>query len=314
MSTSKHYGTLRGVIPPVLTPLTPEGDVDRASLANLAGFMIEAGVSGLFAGGSSAEIALLDDRQRRDVIETIVGTAAGQVPVLGGVINSGTRRVIEHAGVAEQLGVDAVVATAPYYNETHPNEILAHYRDVAGAIGIPVVAYDIPSTTHTSIPSVVTAELAEEGTIVGIKDSSGDMINFRDVVQRTKHLEFSVFVGNEMLAETGLYLGAHGLVPSLGNVDPHGFVRLYQAAAAGDWEAASAEQTRLSTLKTIASIGDQSRIGIFSGLMSGMKTALVQRGVIAHATVSRPLSGITAEEAERVSLALDAAGLLPVSA
>src|SRR5690606_18437030 len=86
VSTSKHYGALRGVIPPVLTPLTSEGDVDKASLARLAGFMIEAGVSGLFAGGSSAEIALLDDAQRRDVIETIVGTSAGQVPVLGGVI------------------------------------------------------------------------------------------------------------------------------------------------------------------------------------------------------------------------------------
>jgi 4-hydroxy-tetrahydrodipicolinate synthase len=314
VSISKHYGNLRGVIPPVLTPLTESGDVDRESLSRLAGFMIEAGVSGLFAGGSSAEIALLDDAQRRDVIETIVGTAAGQVPVLGGVINSGTRRVIEHSRVAESLGVDGIVATAPYYNETHPNEILAHYRELAGAIGVPVIAYDIPSTTHTTLPSIVTAELAEERTIVGIKDSSGDMINFRDMVQRTSHLEFSVFVGNEMLAETGLFLGAHGLVPSLGNVDPHGFVRLYEAAMAGDWHAASAEQTRLSQLKTIANIGDQSRIGIFSGLMSGMKTALVQRGIISTATVSRPLSAITPEEAARVAIAVEAAGLAPVPA
>jgi 4-hydroxy-tetrahydrodipicolinate synthase len=311
---STHYGNLHGVIPPVLTPMTPAGDVDTASLARLATFMIDAGVSGLFAGGSSAEIALLDDAQRRDVIETLVGTSAGQVPVLGGAINSGTRRVIEHARAAETLGVDAIVCTAPYYNETHPNEILAHYREVAEAVEIPVIAYDIPSTTHTTLPSWITAELAEEKTIVGIKDSSGDVINFRDMVQRTSHLDFSVFVGNEMLAEVGLHLGAHGLVPSLGNVDPHGFVRLYQAARAGDWATASAEQTRLSALKTIATLSDQSRIGVFSSLLSGMKTALVQRGVIDHATVSRPLSAITADEAELVFAALDSAGLLPVPA
>jgi 4-hydroxy-tetrahydrodipicolinate synthase len=309
VSTNLHFGNLRGVIPPVLTPLTPDGEVDQKSLTRLAGFLLDAGVSGLFACGSSAETALLDDAQRETVIGTLVDAAAGRVPVLAGVIDSGTRRVIEHARRAERLGADAVVSTAPYYNETHPNEILAHFRSLASATALPVVAYDIPSTTHTMLPSTVTAQLAEEKVIVGIKDSSGDMINFRDMVERTRHLEFSVFVGNEMLAEIGLFLGAHGLVPSLGNVDPHGFVSLYDAATAGDWESARAAQTRLSALKRIAEIGDPGRIGIFSALMSGFKTALVHRGVFDHTAVSAPLSALTEEEQEKVIAAVETAGL-----
>lgn len=311
MPRSNHFANLAGVIPPVLTPLNDDGSVDTKSLESLCEHLIAAGVDGLFACGSSAEIALLDDTQRRQVIETVVGTAAGQLPVLGGVIDSGTRRVIEHAKSAVALGVDAVVATAPYYVEIHRNEILHHYKLLASAIDVPLVAYDIPSTTHTSIPSAVTIELAHAGDVVGIKDSSGNVMNFREVIEGTKDLPFSVFMGNEGLAEVGLFLGADGLVPSLGNVDPDGFVRLYREALAGDWAAVSREQSRLTELKKLVELGDPSRIGVFASLVGTMKFALVERGVLANANTSAPFLSIT--DAERASVLdyLFDAGLTP---
>lgn len=298
---------LAGIIPPVLTPFTPDGDVDVASLASLAEHLIGAGVDGLFACGSSAEIALLDDGQREQVIATLVDTAAGRVPVVVGAIDSGTRRTIGHARRATSLGAAAVVVTAPYYVDTHDSEVLEHFRAVANAIDVPVIAYDIPSTVHRAIPAAVTIELARERTIVGIKDSSGNVINFRRVLVETEELDFSVLMGNEPLVETGLFLGAHGAVPSLANVDPSGFVRLFRAAVAADWAAVKTEQTRLNRLRDITVIPDLDRIGGFAALVGAMKSALVDQGVIAEFRGAMPFLPLL--EAERVEIAAEAARL-----
>ena len=304
-----HLGVtpLAGIIPPVLTPFTPSGDVDTESLTVLAEHLIDAGVDGLFACGSSAEIALLDDEQRDQVIGTLIASAAGRVPVVAGAIDSGTRRTIAHARRAATLGAAAVVVTAPYYVDTHDSEVLEHFRAVAAAIEVPIIAYDIPSTVHRSLPADVTIELAREGAIIGIKDSSGDVINFRRVLVGTEDLEFSVLMGNEPLVEAGLFLGAHGAVPSLANVDPQGFVRLYQAAVAADWSTVKAEQTRLNSLRNITAIPDLGRIGGFAALVGAMKSALVDQGVIAEFRGAVPFLPLV--DAERELIASEAARL-----
>lgn len=303
MSHALLAGTpLTGIVPPVLTPFTPSGDVDTASLASLAEHLVDAGVSGLFACGSSAEIALLDDEQREQVIGTLVAAADGRVPVLAGAIDSGTRRTIAHARRASSLGAAAVVVTAPYYVDTHDSEVLAHFRAVAEAIDVPVIAYDIPSTVHRSLPAEVTVELAREGAIAGLKDSSGNVINFRRVIVETTDLAFSVLMGNEPLVETGLFLGAHGAVPSLANIDPEGFVRLYRAASGGDWSTVRSEQTRLNRLRDITVIPDLHRIGGFAALVGSMKSVLVDQGVIAHSRGAAPFLPLTDEERRRVGI------------
>jgi 4-hydroxy-tetrahydrodipicolinate synthase len=284
---------LEGIVPPVLTPFTPTGEVDTSSLGALAEHLIEAGVNGLFACGSSAEIALLDDAQREH-------TAAGRVPVVAGAIDSGTRRTIAHAKRAADLGVAAVVVTAPYYVDTHDDEVLAHFRTVASAVDVPVIAYDIPSTVHRSLPADVTIELAREGAIIGIKDSSGNVINFRRVLVETEGLDFSVLMGNEPLVETALFLGAHGAVPSLANVEPAGFVGIYRAAQRGDWATVKREQTRLNRLRDITTIPDLTRIGGFAALVGSMKSVLVDEGVIASSVGATPFLPLTDDERTRV--------------
>src|SRR5688500_4074675 len=125
MSLPENFG---GIVPPVATPFTEDGEIDVSSLERLLRHLMDGGVHGLFVLGSTAEMAALSDAQREQVLEVAVNYTAGQVPVLAGIIDMGTPAVIEHGRVAERLGVDAVVATAPYYIRPGQEEIKRHFR------------------------------------------------------------------------------------------------------------------------------------------------------------------------------------------
>src|SRR5262245_25331333 len=135
---------LSGVIPPVCTPLTPDHEVDTASLTRLVDHLLEGGVNGLFVLGSTSEVAFLPDGHRRTVLDTVLGHVAGQVPVLAGVIDMTAPRVVDHVRVAVAAGVDGIVATAPFYTRTHPAEIAIHFRTIAAHADVPLYAYDLP--------------------------------------------------------------------------------------------------------------------------------------------------------------------------
>jgi 4-hydroxy-tetrahydrodipicolinate synthase len=300
---------LHGVIPPVCTPLTADGEVDVASLERLCGFLLDAGVHGLFAGGSTGEIGQLTDAARATVVATVAGVAAGQVPVLAGVIDTGTRRVIEHARAARTLGADGVVATAPFYVKAGPAEVAAHYRAIAAAVDLPVIAYDIPSNVGYKLPSALVAQLAHEGVVAALKDSSGDLESFRRVLAATGDIGFPCLTGSETLADLALAAGAHGVVPGLGNVDPHGYVRLYDAAVTSQWDAARAEQQRLTRLFTIIEVPDTTRIGPISAALGAFKAALRLRGVIARADTLPPLLPLLPAEVDEIAAVAAAEGI-----
>ncbi|GAA4550782.1 dihydrodipicolinate synthase family protein [Amycolatopsis samaneae] len=300
---------LHGVVPPLLTPLGPDGEVDVASLRRLVRFQLDAGVHGVFLCGSSGEVALLDPGQRGVVVETAVAEVAGAVPVLVGAVDSGTRQVIAHARAAETLGADAVVVTAPYYVQPHPDEILAHFHAVRDAIGIPVVAYDIPSAVGARLTPDLVERLAETGAVVALKDSSGDLAAFREILRRVPGLP--ALTGSELFADTAVQLGAAGLVPGLGNVDPAGYLRLYRAAAEGDFAAATAEQDRLARLFSITTVADRGRIGHTAGALGAFKAAVALRGVIADARTGPPLLPLDDAETGRIGALLGELGLGP---
>ncbi|TGA89554.1 dihydrodipicolinate synthase family protein, partial [Streptomyces sp. MZ04] len=173
---------LTGVIPPVCTPLTPDREVDTASLVRLVDHLVDGGVDALFVLGSTSEVAFLTDRQRGTVVDTVVGHVGGQLPVLAGVIDTATPRVLDHVRSVTAAGADAVVVTAPFYTRTHPAEITRHFRLVAAGSTVPVFAYDLPVSVHSKLSAELVLDLAAEGVIAGLKDSSGDEAGFREVV------------------------------------------------------------------------------------------------------------------------------------
>ncbi|MBB5937270.1 dihydrodipicolinate synthase family protein [Streptomyces zagrosensis] len=306
---------LTGVIPPLCTPLTRTGDVDTRSLAALAGRLLDAGVHGLFVLGSSGEAAYLTDAQRRTALETVVEAAAGRVPVLAGIIDMTTARVCEHAASAVASGADALVATAPFYTRTHPAEIADHFRRIRTSTQLPLFAYDIPLAVHSKLTADIVLPLAADGTLAGLKDSSGDEGALRrlltDVRRRGLDARFSVLTGSELTVDGALLAGAHGVVPGLGNVDPHGYVRLYAHARAGRWAEAAAEQDRLAALFALTDAGDPTLMGGSSAGLGGFKAALRLLGAIDCQATAAPQVPLDDEAVGRVRKLLEEAGLLP---
>ncbi len=305
---------LSGVVPPLCTPLTPTGAVDDRSLAALVEHVLGAGAHAVFALGTSGEAAHLSDAQRRAVLRAVVAAVGGRVPVLAGVIDMSTARVLDHARAAADLGADALVATAPFYAGTHPAEVADHFRRIRAAVGLPVVAYDIPSHTHTKLDAPTLLALAEDGTLAGLKDSSGDLGALRRllVALRARGLDrtFAVLTGSELTVDAALLAGAHGVVPGLGNVDPAGYVRLYGHARAGRWEDAAGEQDRLAGLFALVDAGGVGEISGGAAAVGGFKAALGLLGVIECAATAAPQGALSAESVAVVRRLLVEGGLL----
>ncbi|GAA4288888.1 dihydrodipicolinate synthase family protein [Georgenia daeguensis] len=301
---------LRGIVPPVVTPFTAEGDVDVPSLERVTEHLLASGVHGVFVLGSTGEVAYLTDDQRDLVVRTVVATVAGRVPVLAGAIDLTSARVVEQARRSVAAGVDAVVATAPVYAINDAAEIEDHFRAVAAASEVPVLAYDIPVRVKVKLGADLLVRLGTEGVLAGVKDSSGDDVGFRRLVAANAAAgsPLTLFTGHEVVVDGMLLLGADGVVPGLANVDAAGYARLWDRAEAGDWAGARAEQDRLARLFEIVfqaagRSGDAAGVGAF-------KVAMQRQGLIDSATMAFPVRALDGEVAERIEEITRAAGLL----
>lgn len=306
---------MTGVVPPVCTPLTPDRDVDIPSLHRLVDHLIDNGVDGLFVLGSTSEVAFLTDRQRAMVTDAALDRARGRVPVFAGVIDMTTPRVMEHALSAAKAGCDGVVATAPFYTRTHQAEIERHFRVIADQVGVPLYAYDLPVSVHVKLDGDLLLRLAADGVLAGLKDSSGDDAALRKLlVARDEQLgeggTFSVLTGAELTVDSALLMGADGVVPGLGNVDPAGYTRLYRLCRAGDWAGARTEQQRLVHLMEVVDAGAPERMGRGSSALGGFKAALRLLGIIDCGLTAEPQIPLSDAEISVVRAHLERAGLL----
>lgn len=303
-----------GVIPPVVTPRTADGSIDTVGLDAVVEHLIKGGVSGLFVLGSSGEVPYLTNSERDSVLRQIVATNAGRVPVLVGASEQTTARVIDEGSRLIALGADALVVTTPFYAIANGSEIEAHFTAIHEALKVDIFAYDVPVRTHHKLPLDVAIRLAESGAIIGVKDSSGDDVSFRQLILATKHVQgFSVFTGHEVVVDGALLGGAHGVVPGLGNVDPAGCRRLFDLAQAGSWAEAAAEQDRLARVFDIVYTPDASRVSPGAAGLGAFKTALVELGVIFSNAMSAPMVNLDESEAAKIREILAETGLLAVA-
>lgn len=300
----------KGVVPPVITPLNADFTVDYPSYTRVLENLIEAGCHGLFVLGSTSEVVFHDARTRREIIEHSAKVINGRVPLIVGVIDATTDLVINHARIAKAAGADAVVVTAPYYTVTSQSEIIDHFRYIRDAVDVPLIAYDIPVCVHVKLQRQTTVTLAREGTIIGVKDSSGDDGNFRYVLlDLADNKDVFLMTGSEIVVDNALLMGAHGVVPGIANVDPHGYVRLWDAAQRGDWAAARKEQERLCRLFEIVWVGAGRVSGGASGI-GAFKAAMKSLGIIDTALMPRPRAALNEAETAKIDAILRATGLL----
>jgi 4-hydroxy-tetrahydrodipicolinate synthase len=301
----------QGVIPPVVTPRTTDGVIDVPSLENVTKHLLDGGVSGLFVLGSSGEVTHMTNTERDLVVQTVAGVNAGQVPVIVGAVEQTTNRVIEEAKRVIALGADSIVATSLYYAISNAQENGTHFRSIAAAVDVPVFAYDVPVRTHFKLPTDLLVELGREGVIAGVKDSSGDDVSFRQLLLAAKDIpNFDIFTGHEVVVDGALLGGAQGVVPGLGNVDPAGYRRLFDAAQAGDWAQAAAEQDRLADVFEIVYTPKTGRMSGNAAGLGAFKTALQLMGIIKTNVMSAPMLSLDEDETKAIRAILERNGLM----
>lgn len=298
-----------GVVPPVATPLNEDGTVDHASLENLVEYLIGSGVSGLFALGSTGETAYFTDAQRVEILRTITSANAGRVPIIAGAIELTAARI---AGVATQLigaGAQAIVTTAPLYTLNSQTEISAHFRRIAASIDAPLWAYDVPVRVHSKLSLGLLMELAADGVVHGVKDSSGDDVAFRRLLAANNAAgrPLQLLTGHELVVDAMGLAGADGVVPGFANVEAEGYVRLWNAVQSGDFVTARTEQERINRLFELVFqpsglSGDATGVGAF-------KTAMKARGIIATSTMADTVQSLPADAVAKIHAILDAEGV-----
>ena len=301
--------TLGGIIPPLCTPLDADGSVDARSLERLVRRQLDDGVHALFALGSSGEAIYLTDAARRTVLDVVVGTVAGAVPVLAGAVAGGTAGVIEQVRWISAYKVDAIVVTAPFYANVSDAETVTHFELVAAYSPFPVVAYDIPGNVGRKLPSDVSIDLLRRHVIVGLKDTSGAMDEFFRIVRALEDRnDVALLSGSDRDAVDWLYGGAGGIVPGIGNVCADLFTGLWEAFRRGDEAEIERCQRDVTVVASILNIGTRHGIGLHASQLGALKHVLVRQGTFATERVSPPLSAYPAAAAAELDAIMESIG------
>jgi 4-hydroxy-tetrahydrodipicolinate synthase len=240
---------LSGVLPALVTPLHRDGSADEAGIKRLVEHVIAGGVHGLLPLGSTGEGASLGERTRWQVLRRDVEAAAGRVPVICGVAQPHLEGARAEVAAAARLGAYAALVAPPFYYPTDQATVLAFYRRLATESKIPLFLYNIPQFTKVVSEPATVAELAREGSIAGIKDSSRDFEYFENVCVATRDLpRFRIFTGSDSMLLASMAMGGAGTICGAANIAPSWVVRIYDAIQHRDWESARAAQDALIEL------------------------------------------------------------------
>lgn len=251
---------LKGVYPAMATPLTPEETIDIPSLKRLAHYLMDGGVHGIVALGSTGEFPAMTEFMRQQVIETTLAEVQGKVPVLIGCGEPGTQRTIQQVKTVSQSKADGVLVAVPYYFNMDQAAVIRHYQMVAEASELPVVIYNFPQMTKTTFTADTVAKLAEHPNIIGIKDSSGDFFGMQRFIDVTASADFAVMSGNPALGLSAYELGAKGGIYAGCSLFPQQCAAVYNAFIAGDKEKAMELQKKASLIPMMGGFGPNAAV------------------------------------------------------
>ncbi|MFC7166518.1 4-hydroxy-tetrahydrodipicolinate synthase [Halospeciosus flavus] len=223
-----------GVFPAITTPFDEEYSIDHEQLAADAQRLEDAGVDGIVPAGSTGESATISHDEHVDVIETVV--EAVDVPVIAGSGSNSTREALALSKRAAAAGADGLLLISPYYNNPEPAGMENHYRQIADAVDLPQIVYNVPGRTGRNIAVETAANLAEHENIVGYKAASGDINRISEVVERTRDEDFWVVSGDDGMTLPVLSVGGTGVISVSANVEPERMSDLVWSALDGDYE------------------------------------------------------------------------------
>jgi 4-hydroxy-tetrahydrodipicolinate synthase len=300
---------LRGALTALVTPFTVDGSLDEAALRRLVRWQVLAGIDGLVPVGTTGEAPTLSPSERERVIAITVETVSERpsrrrVPVVAGTGTNDTAATIAATRRAAELGADAALVVAPYYNRPDGRMLEAHFRAVADDGGLPIVVYNVPSRTGTNVPADVFLRLAEHPRVVAIKEASGNLEQIARIC-RDRPRGVAVLAGDDAWTLPVLALGGDGVVSVASNEIPGELVALCAAAHAGDWEAARRTHERWLDLFLANFAGGPNPVPV--------KAALRLMGLLGTDATRRPLLPLEDGAVAGLAATLRRLGLIDVA-
>jgi 4-hydroxy-tetrahydrodipicolinate synthase len=245
----------RGILPAMITPLTEEGEVNERALRKLIQHLLEGGVHGIFAIGTTGEFYGLSEEEYFSILELTCDEVGGRVPVYAGANHITTRGCVKLASIAEKAGVDALSVLTPMFISPTQSQLYEHYRAIAESTSLPIVLYNNLPKTNVTITPDTAHRLAQVPNIVGIKDSSGDLTLTAEYIRRTRDQAFGVMIGRDTLIHACLCYGGSGGVAACANVAPRLCADIYDRFLSGDREGSLEAQFRLAPLRIAFTLG-----------------------------------------------------------
>ena len=240
----------------MVTPLTDRDKLDHAGTQKLLEHVIQGGVHGVFILGTTGEAPSLSYHLRREFIQLVSETVARRVPVFVGVTDTSLVESLRLAEFAKDSGADAVVLSTPYYFPAGQTELIKYIADIVEEVPLPLMLYNMPSLTKVWFEIDTLRTLAQHQQIIGVKDSSGDMKYFQQMLSlKTIRPDWSMFIGPEHLTAEAIAMGGDGGVNGGANIYPQLFVDLYDAAMAQNHQQIEVLTQRVNRLQQIYSVG-----------------------------------------------------------
>lgn len=286
---------LKGIIPPMVTPLLENKDLDSAGLKKLIEHLLEGGVHGIFLLGTNGEGPSFGYGLRKQLITEACEIVNQRVPVLVGITDTSFEAALEIAQHSQKAGADAVVVAPPFYFPISQQEIVDYLEALAPLLPLPFLVYNIPSCTKLNL-SVATVKKAKELGAIGVKDSSGDIDLLYAYIKEFKDTpDFSVIVGDESFLSEAILNGGHGGVAGGANMFPKLFVELYEASLSNDVDGIEKLRNKVINIhNTIYSVDNSPTRSI-----KAIKCALSIMGVC-HDHMAQPLNKL--ENAKRLQI------------
>jgi 4-hydroxy-tetrahydrodipicolinate synthase len=240
--------SLRGCGTALVTPFRKDGSVDEPALRSLVEWQVESKIDFLVPCGTTGETPALTRDEWLRVIDIVIETAAGRVPIVAGATSNATAEAVEKAKtVAAKKGVDAVLTASPYYNKPTQEGQYQHFKAIAEAIDKPIVLYNVPGRTAANIEPATLLRLAKIKNIVAVKEASGNISQIAEVCASVPD-DFLVFSGDDAITLPVIALGGVGIISVASNEIPREMAQMTRRALSGDWEGARKIQHKFIAL------------------------------------------------------------------
>lgn len=246
---------LEGTIVAMVTPFDSNDGVDEAGMRENINYLIDRGVEGVLAAGTTGESATITHDEQRKMMDILVDEVAGRVKAIAGAGSNSSKESLGLVKYAENAGADAALVITPYYNKPQPHGLFEHYKMLVEASDIPIIVYNVPSRTGTDIDVETIGKVSQLDHIIAIKEANPDLDKVSQIQKKLEELgnqdDFRIISGNDNLTLPMISLGAKGVISVVANVDPERMSQMVKYALQGDYAKAESLHYELYDLMKV---------------------------------------------------------------